>query len=122
MVISTSSHNVHLTEDLCDYVESELRSQFGHVSDQVVSVDTRLEAIQNLRDRHDMKAVVRVDLRNHRTLSTEIVDDNLYAAVRRSVADSVRAVDRQLAHSRQINSQRPPEKYHALGRHPAANI
>ena len=122
MVISTSSHNVHLTDELCEYVESSLREQFGHVSDHIVSVDARLEAIRTIRDRHDMKAIVRVDLRNHRAFATEIVDDNLYAAIRRSATDSARAVDRQLEHSRQINGQRPPQKFHALGRFPAANI
>lgn len=122
MVISTSSHNVHLTDELCEYVESALREQFGHVSDHVVSVDARLEAIHSIRDRHDMKAIVRVDLRNHRALATEIVDDNLYAAIRRSAADSARAVERQLEHSRQINGQRLPEKFHTFGRFPAANI
>ncbi len=122
MVISTSSHNVHLTEDICDYVEDTLRSEFGDAADHVVSVDARLEAIHSIRDRYDMKAVVRVDLRNHRALVTEIQDDNLYAAIRRSAVDSARAIDRQLQHSRQVSGASTPYKFHLFGRYPAANL
>ena len=31
MIISTSSHNLRLTEDICEYVESAVRDEFGHV-------------------------------------------------------------------------------------------
>ncbi|MDJ0905260.1 MAG: HPF/RaiA family ribosome-associated protein [Woeseiaceae bacterium] len=122
MVISTSSHNVHLTDKLCEYIQGALRERFRRFGDHVVSVDARLEAIDGRRDRHDIKAIIRVDLRNHRALATEIVDDSLYAAIRRSATDSARAVARQLSHSRQVNGQRPLEKFHALGRYTAANI
>lgn len=122
MIISTSSDNVQLTDDICDYVEDTLRNEFGHVADQVVSVDARLAAVRSVRDRCDMKAVVRVDLRNHRALVTEIQDNDLYAAIRRGAADSARAVDRQLQHSRQVNGERAPCKFHVFGRYPAANV
>ena len=122
MIISTSSHNVPLTDDICEYVEDTLRNEFGHVADEIVSVDARLEAIHQIRDRYDMKAVVRVDLRNHRALAAEIVDDNLHAAIRRSISDSARAVDRQLERSRQVAEARVPQKFHVFGRYPAANV
>ena len=122
MFISTSSHNVQLTEDICDYVEHTLRRECGATAEHIVSVDARLEAVHGMRDRCDMKAVVRVDLRNHRSLEAEIVDDNLYAAIRRGAADSARAVDRQLQHSRQINDPHVPAKFHAFGRYSASNL
>jgi ribosome-associated translation inhibitor RaiA len=122
MIISTSSDNVQLTDDICAYVEDTLRTEFGHVADHVLSLDARLEAISSIRGRCDMKAVVRVDLRNHRSLETEIVDDNLYAAIRRSAEDSARAVDRQLQHSRRITDQPAPAKFHAFGRYSASNL
>lgn len=122
MVISTSSHNLRLTEDICKHVETSLRDELGHVSDQVVSVDARLEAVDGLRDDCDMKAVLRVDLRNHRNIVSEIQANNLYTAIRRGARDSARAVDRQLRHSSRITGQRHPEKFHAFGRFPAPNV
>ena len=118
----TSSHNLQLTDDICEYVVDTLRNEFGDAADHVVSVDARLEAVHSVRDRYDMKAVVHVDLRNHRALVTEIQDDNLYAAVRRGARDSARAIDRQLQHSQQVTGQRLPEKYHAFSRYSASNI
>ena len=122
MIISTSSHNVQLTDDICEYVEDTLRKEFGDMADQVMSVDARLEAIHSIRDRYDMKAVIRVDLRNHRALVTEIQDDNLYAAIRRSAADSARAVSRQVQQSRELVGQRSPGLFHAFSRYSASNL
>lgn len=122
MVVSTSSHNVQLTEDICDYVQDTLRSELGNAADQVVSVDARLEAIHGIRDRYDMKAVVRVDLSNHRALVTENQDDNLYAAIHRSAADSARAIHRQLQHSRTVSGDSMPYKFHVFGCYPAADV
>ena len=122
MVISTSSHNLRLTEDICEYVDGAVRDQFGHVADHILSVDARLEAIADRRDSPDMKAVLRVDLRNHRNIVSEMQGDNLYTAIRRSARDSARAIDRQLQHSSRATGQRLPEKYHAFGRFPAPNV
>jgi ribosome-associated translation inhibitor RaiA len=122
MIISTSSHNVKLTDDICAYVEKTLRSEFGRVADDVVSVDARLEAIHNVRDSSAMKAVVCVTLRSHRALVTEVQDGNLYRAIRRSAVDSARAIDRQVLHARQVTGQRVTDKIHAFGRYPAPTI
>ena len=116
MVISTSSYNLQLTDDICEYVESTLRNQLGDNADDIQSVDARIEAIHTIRNRFDTKAVVRVDLRNHRTFITEIQDKNLHAAVRRSAADSARAIDRQLRRSRQVTGQQLPGKFQAFAR------
>ena len=88
MIISTSSHNVLLTDHICEYVENCMSKAFGQLADDVVSVDTRLEAVNDDRGRGELKAHVRVDLRNRRHLVTEIRDDNLYTAVRRAANDS----------------------------------
>ena len=122
MIISTSSHNVQLTDDICAYVEKTLRSEFGRVAGDVASVDTRLEAIHNVGDGFDVKAVVCVNLHSHRALITEVQDGNLYKAIRRSAVDSARAIDRQVLHARQVTGQRVAEKFHAFGRYPAPNI
>lgn len=122
MIISTSSNNVQLTDAICEYVESALHKELGDSADHVVSVDARLEAIQHTRERFDMKAVLRIDLRKHRNLVTEIQDTDVYTAIRRSARDSARAIRRQLQHSSQVTSQRLPGKFHAFGRYPAANV
>lgn len=121
MIISTSSYNVQLTDATCEYVESALRDRLGRVATHVVSIDARLEAVPGNRGRHDFRAILRVDLRNHRALVTEIQDDNLYAAIRRGARDAARAVDRQLQHSRKVTGQRLPGKFSAFGRYPATN-
>ncbi len=61
MVILTSSHKVHLTDRLCEYVQLALGEHFGRFGEHVVSVDARLEAIGGCRDRHGTKAIIRVD-------------------------------------------------------------
>lgn len=122
MVISTSSHNMQLSDDICDYVEVTFRKEFSAVAEHVVSVDARLEAIPDVRDRNHMKVVVRVDLHNNPGVVTEIRDNNLYAAVRRGARDSARCVDRQLQHSRRVTGNRLPGKFHAFGRFPAPNV
>jgi ribosomal subunit interface protein len=106
MNISTSSHNMPLTDEICAFVEDTVRNEFDRAARNIVSVDARLEATRSARDRHYTKAVIRVDLRNHRALATEIQDDNVYAAVRRCSADLARAIDRQLQHSSKVNGQR----------------
>jgi ribosomal subunit interface protein len=122
MIISTSSQNVQLTDAICEYVDTTLHNEFDDVADHIASVDVRLEAIHVNADRFDMRAVLRVDLRSHRALVTEIQDNNLYAAIRRGALDSTRAVERQLRHSRTITGQRPPETFHAFSRYSAPNI
>ena len=122
MVISTSSHNLRLTEDVCEHVESVLRNEFVHVAEHVVSVDARLESVHDSRDCSNVKAVVRVDLGNHRSVVAETQDDSLATAVQRSAIDSARAVDRQLQHFTRPTDQRFPAKFHAFGRFPAPNV
>jgi ribosome-associated translation inhibitor RaiA len=122
MIISASSHNVQLTDEICEYADNVLNSELGHVADQVMSVDVRLEATQDVPARRDMKAVVRVDLRNHRPLVFEIEDNDLHAAIRRGAADSARAVERQVQYSQRLVGQPMPEKFHVFGRYPAPNL
>ena len=98
MIISTSSHNVQLTEDIYEYVEDTLQHALGRVAGDVVSIDTRLETVRNPRNRLDVKATVRVDLRDRGALVTESRDDNLYTAIRRGAANSARAIRDRLQH------------------------
>ena len=83
MIISTSSHNIQLSDDICQYAEDVLWKELQQVADHIVSVDVMLQANGKERGKHGMQAVVRIDLRNHRSLVTEILDNNLYAALRR---------------------------------------
>jgi ribosomal subunit interface protein len=121
MIISTSSHNVLLTDDICAYVESCMCKSFGRLADRVMSVDARLEAVRRTRDRNKMRVAVRVDLRDHRTLVTEISDDNLYAAIRRGANDSARSTGRLLQRSREVVGRRPGKAI-SFDRYSTANI
>lgn len=122
MIISATSHNVLMTDEICQYVENVLSSELEHVADHVLSVDVRLEATHGVLGGCDMKAVVRVDLRNHRPIIFEIEDDNLHAAIRRGAAESACAVERQVQYSRRLVGQLMPEKFHVFGRYPAPNL
>lgn len=83
MIVSTSSHNVQLTEDICEYVDDMLRKEFGSIANDVESIDARLDAPQG----SNPKVVVRVDLRDQQALVTEGSGDNLQAAIRRAAAN-----------------------------------
>lgn len=107
MIISTSSHEVQLADDICDFVEHSMRNAFGQLADRVLSVDARLEVIYSAGSRKELKAVVRVDLRDHRALVTEVEKDNLRVAIRRSAIDSARATDRLLQNSPEVTGHRP---------------
>ena len=123
MIISTSSHNLQLTDDLCEYVEDTLREAFAPIADHVASIDARLDASQGIRGRSPANAVVlRVDVHNQRPFVAEARDENFYAAIRRGAADSARAVNRQLERSRDVIGRRQAGKYLAFDRYSAANI
>ena len=123
MIISTSRHNLKLTDDLCEYVVDKLREAFAQVADQVVSYDARLHACLGISGRSPAKAVVlRVDVQNKRPFVAEARDENFYAAIRRGAADSARAVNRQLERSRDVIGRRQAGKYLAFDRYSAANI
>ena len=121
MIISTSSHNVPLTDELCEYVEDTLHKAFGQTADRVVSVDVRLDAFHGVRKPGDAGVSVRVDLRNHGALVTETRDGDLHTAIRRGAADSARAVDRLKQHARGSTRQRRPGKRLAFRRYSVAN-
>ena len=118
MIISTSSQNVQLTEEICEYVEDVLRKEFRSSAEHVASIDARLDIVHG----SDPKMVVRVDLCDQQVLVTESSGNSLYAAIRRGAADSAHAVDGHLPRSRQVNERGPSRKYLAFGRYSAANI
>lgn len=122
MIISTSSHNVPLTDELCEYVEDTLRKEFGYIADRVVSVDVRLDAFHGIREPGDAGVSVRVDLRDHGALVTETRDGDLHTAIRRGAAGAARAVDRRQQHARGFSRQRRPGKGLAFRRYSVANV
>ena len=107
MIISTSSHDVHLAGDICELVEHSMRNAFGELADRVLSVDARLEVIHRAGNRKDVRAVVRVDLLDHPALVTEVEEDNLRTAIRRSAIDLARAANRLLQNAPEVAGHRP---------------
>ena len=122
MIISTSSYNVRLTDEICAYVEDTMRTEFGHLAENVVSVDARLEAIQVHRDRSDTNIVVRVDLHGYGAFITETRDKSLYGAIRRGAAMAAQATVRRQHDRRETPRQRPPARRVAFGRFSSASI
>ena len=121
MIISTSSHNVRLTEGICDFVEEIVRDRFSDATDCVTSVDVRLEISPGTADQEVMIAVVRADLNDAQTVFVECRDSSFYAAIRHSATRAAREAD---LHSRSDGAIRHrqaginPE----LTRQPATNI
>ena len=122
MIISTSSHNVQLTDELCQFVEQCVRDAFGPIGEDIESVDVRLEYVRNDQEHTSIKAVVRADLHQKSPVRAEISDDELYAVIRRGTAASARAAEQALQRSDKLDA-------HAMGafrpfavRHRAANV
>jgi len=122
MIISSSSYQVQLTDEICEYVESSLRDALGCHLDLVVAADARLETVRGNREGTATNVVVRVDLRDYGPLVVEARDQNMLAAILRGAADSARAVTQARQQPRDFVPERPPEQSAAYGRYSAAGI
>ena len=122
MIISTSSYNVQLTAEISHYVEATLRRELKQVAGHIVAVDVRLDCIEALYGRSETSAVVRLELNNDQTLVVEILDDNVYTAVRLGALESARKVRRQTPQSAQVRGQWLPDTSHAFSRYTAPNV
>jgi ribosomal subunit interface protein len=122
MMISTSSYDVQLTDEVCRYVESTLCRELEHVAAHVVSADVRLETINSAHGRCDIKAIVRVDLCDCQVIVAENRADNLYTAVRHGALETARNIGRQLQQSRQASGTWIPQEFRAVGSSMASEV
>lgn len=102
MIISTSSHNVQLTDSVDECVQRSVESALHRFSDDIMSVDVFLQDINGPKGGVDKAVKIRVDIRGGKLVVVETVDENLYAAIRKGSKRAKRAVRRQLGRSNQI--------------------
>ena len=102
MIISTSSHNILLFNELDDFVVDTMTKTLERLADDVLSVDVFLKDINGPKGGVDKQVIVRAHLRNRQQLAIETVDENLYAAIKSGAKRMKRAVRRSLEKSRRI--------------------
>ena len=102
MIISTSSHNILLFNELDDFVVDTMTKTLERLADDVLSVDVFLKDVNGPKGGVDKQVIVRAHLRNRQQLAVETVDENLYAAIKSGAKRMKRAVRRSLEKSRRI--------------------
>ena len=122
MIVSTSSHYLQLTDDICASVEDTVHDAFGHLVGSVVSVDARLERVPGKRKPGGSRVIVRVDMLDHRVFVAESEDDELSTAVWRAANEAVRLIERLQHQPRKLAGQQPPAQRLTFDRCSAARI
>ena len=102
MIISTSSHNILLFNELDDFVVDTMTKTLERLADGVLSVDVFLKDVNGPKGGVDKQVIVRAHLRNRQQLAVETIDENLYAAIKSGAKRMKRAVRRSLEKSRRI--------------------
>ena len=113
MIISTSSHNIQLSRELDEFVNSTLRNSLERLADDVVSVDVFLQDLNGPKGGVDKQAVIRIHLRGRREVAIETVHENLAAAIRVGAKRAKRAVRRSLRKARRIERFRISRRLNA---------
>ena len=111
MIISTSSHNILLSSELDTFVRSTMHQALDRLGEDVLSIDVFLKDVNGPKGGVDKQVIVRLHLRNRRQLAIETLDENLYAAVRRSAKRAKTAVRRSLRKSRRIEKFRMHKRF-----------
>lgn len=111
MIISTSSHNILLSSELDAFVSTTMHQALDRHGEDVLSIDVFLKDVNGPKGGVDKQVIVRLHLRNRRQLAIETLDENLYAAVRRSAKRAKTAVRRSLRKSRRIEKFRMHKRF-----------
>jgi hypothetical protein len=106
MIISTSSHNILLSTELDAFVHTAMHQALDRLGEDILSIDVFLKDVNGPKGGVDKQVIVRLHLRNRHQLAIETLDENLYAAVRRSAKRAKTAVRRSLRKSRRIEKFR----------------
>lgn len=106
MNIKTRSQDFGLTPAIDRFVREQLQSALARIDEDVVSVDVFLKDANGPRGGFDKQVLIRVRLRNRQQLALVTTADDLYAAIRRGVKRTKRAVRRQLRKSRRYDKER----------------
>ena len=99
MIISTSSHNVPVNEELIQFVEASVGASFARIADRIRSVDVRLEVVNIDDELTTTKVMVRADLDSGKYFETERMDDDLPTAIRRGARATARSAVSYLTRS-----------------------
>ena len=102
MIISTSSHNIQLTNGVDECVRQSLDAALKHVSHDIISIDVFMQDINGPKGGVDKTVKIRIDLRNRQQVVIESTHQNLVAAIRRGSKRARRAVNRRLGRTNQV--------------------
>ena len=102
MIISTSSHNIQLSNGVDECVQRSLRSALKRVSHDIISIDVFMQDINGPKGGIDKTVKIRIDLRNRQHVVIETSDENLYAAIRKGSKRAKLAVNRRLGRTNQV--------------------
>ncbi len=106
MNITTRAQDFELTEPIDACVRDSLASSLRRIDHDIVAVDVFLRDTNGPKGGVDKQVLIRVRLRNRQLLAVSTTHENLYAAIRKGVHRTRRAVSRALRRSRRIERRR----------------
>jgi putative sigma-54 modulation protein len=106
MNITATAQGFDLSTSIDIFVREELRSALERFSEGIVSVDVFMKDINGPKGGVDKQVLIRVQLRNRRSIAIETAHTDLYAAIKNCAKKSKRVVRRNLKKSMRIGKLR----------------
>ena len=106
MNITTRAQSFEMSQAIDEFAREQMRIALQRLSDDVVAVDVFMKDINGPKGGIDKQALIRVRLRNRQVIALETAHENLYAAIKKGIKRTKRAVRRHLRKSQRIQKQR----------------
>ena len=106
MNITARAQGVELSDAIVAFARDEMRASLERLSESVVSIDVFIKDANGPKGGVDKQVLIRVRLPNRHLIAVETAHENLYAAIRKGVKRTKRAVRRHLRKSRRIDRHR----------------
>ncbi len=105
MNITVTAQGFELTSPIDEFVRRELDNALRRVNGDVVSIDVFLKDANGPKGGIDKQVVIRVRLRNRQLIAINTLHEDLYAAAKKGVQRTKRAVRRNHRRSRRIEKR-----------------
>jgi len=109
MNITTRAQDFEMSQAIDQFVRDQIRAALSRLSEDIIAVDVFMKDSNGPKGGIDKQALIRVRLRNRHVVALETEHENLYAAVRKGVKRTKRAIQRHLRKSQRIQKQRMRE-------------
>lgn len=106
MNITTRAQNFELTTAIDQFARDHLQAALGRIDEDIVAVDVFMKDANGPRGGVDKQVLIRVRMRNRQQIALVTLHEDMYAAIRRGIKRTKRAVRRQIRKSRHFEKRR----------------